>query len=167
MSSTDTAAAAAADAARRPPAAAGGPGRPARRPPKPPPAPASDAEIRKFGVVMLVGFGLIGGILFWRGLASPAYALLALGAAVGGLALVAPGPARPVQRAWMAVAHVLGRVNTTILLTLFYALMIVPIGLVFRLIGRDALHRRKRADAGTYWEPKRLRTEPRSYFDQF
>jgi len=130
-------------------------------------APLTDAAIRKFGLVMLAGFGLFGALLRWRGHPAGALVLWAAGAAIGLLAVAAPGPARPVYRAWMAGAHVLGRINTTLVLGLCYLVVFTGIGLVFRLIGRDALKLGFDRDAKTYWEPKRMPVDAKSYFDQF
>jgi hypothetical protein len=89
-----------------------------------------------------------------------------LGAGISTLALVAPGPARPVYGAWMAAARFLGRINMTILLTLVYVFMFCGLGLLLRLLGRDALHLEIERQAETYWEPKRP-SEPRRYLNQF
>jgi hypothetical protein len=42
-----------------------------------------------------------------------------------------------------------------------------PIGLFFRLIGRDPLHRRFQPEADTYWVGRRPATDVRRYFRQF
>ena len=55
-------------------------------------------------------------------------------------------------------------VSHLLLLILFYA-MFVPLGLFFRLIGRDALARR-RPDRSTHWLPKPTPSDVRSYFRQ-
>jgi hypothetical protein len=40
---------------------------------------------------------------------------------------------------WKKFAHAFGRVQTIILITLFYFLILVPLGAVFRLLGWDPL----------------------------
>jgi hypothetical protein len=42
-----------------------------------------------------------------------------------------------------------------------------PVGWIFRIAGRDALSRRFRPEATTYWAPKQIPTDVRSYFGQF
>jgi len=49
---------------------------------------------------------------------------------------------------------------------MFYGVF-TPVALVFRLIGRDALSRRRRPDLDSYWQPKPPAAGPRSYFKQF
>lgn len=51
---------------------------------------------------------------------------------------------------WMRFAHLLAVVNTTILLTIIYIVIIGPVGLVMRIVGKDPLDRKWRAD-GSYW----------------
>ena len=152
-----------------PPSAAAAPSRPVRpasRPPLGRSNPVTSTMVRAFGVVMLVGSGLIGALLWWTGRIRAASYVWTAGALIGLFALALPGPAAPVYRAWMATAQVLGRINTTILLTLFYVVMICGTALIFRLIGRDALRLRKKA-ADSYWEPKRMSEDPAAYFNQY
>jgi hypothetical protein len=54
------------------------------------------------------------------------------------------------HRVWMKFAHVLGWVNTRILLGLMFYGAIAPYGLLMRLFGRDVLRRRGRSQE-TYW----------------
>src|SRR5207302_1291798 len=79
-------------------------------------------------------------------------ALLAL--TVGPLGLIRPAWVRPVYVAWMVLAFPLGwGVSRVILACLFYGLF-TPVGLVFRLLGRDVLLLRRSTDRETYWMPK-------------
>ena len=43
---------------------------------------------------------------------------------------------------------------TRVLLTLVFALVMLPIGLVLRLVGKDLLDRRLDPAADSYWKPK-------------
>jgi hypothetical protein len=51
------------------------------------------------------------------------------------------------------------------LLRVMYYGIFTPLALLFRLIGRDALARR-RTNAGSYWTPKTTPTDMKSYFRQ-
>lgn len=140
-------------------------GRPARRkPPRPPPD--VRPSVRRFGGVLLGMSGLLGGGLLWLGHSAAAWALGGIGGAVAALSIAAPGLAAPLYRAWMSVARLLGGINTKILLTLVYYLVVTPMGLLFRVLGRDALRLRKRNEASCWLE----RSKPRdrgSYFDPY
>jgi hypothetical protein len=53
---------------------------------------------------------------------------------------------------WKRFAHAFGRVQTVILLSVFYILILCPLGLLFRLFGWDPLRSRpSRARRGTNW----------------
>lgn len=80
---------------------------------------------------------------------------LATGLAVAGACLlliwlVAPAWSRRFHHFWMGVAGALGYVNSRILLSLMYFLVITPYGVFMRLAGRDRL-RRRMVRANTYW----------------
>jgi hypothetical protein len=57
-------------------------------------------------------------------------------------ALLAPSSLRYIHRGWTHLGLVLGWLNTRIILTLLYAIAIVPLGIVMRLFGRDAMARK-------------------------
>jgi len=48
-----------------------------------------------------------------------------------------------------------------------FFLVIAPIAIFFRLIGRDALDRRLDPNATSYWTPLEQDTQPSRYFRQF
>ena len=110
-------------------------------------------ELRKFGVVLFIGFALIGALLHWAG-HRPAAALgcWAFGAIAGALGLTGTPLALPLYWAWMGVAFVMGHIMSRVLLTVFYYGMITPVGWLMRLLGRDKLMLRRKPRA-TYWQP--------------
>lgn len=55
--------------------------------------------------------------------------------------------------AWKRAAHVVGRFQTRVIITLFYCLILSPVGLLMRLCGWDPLESRKsKAARGTNWK---------------
>ena len=71
-------------------------------------------------------------------------------------------------KGWMAFAHVLGWVNTRILLVVFFFLVITPVAVVARLLGKDLISQRLEPEAETYWKPKEQGPfDPQSYLRQF
>jgi hypothetical protein len=60
------------------------------------------------------------------------------------------GILRRVWAGWKAFAHILGKIQTTILLTLVYCVAIGPISLLGRLLRRDLLALRRSGNA-SYW----------------
>ena len=57
---------------------------------------------------------------------------------------------------WKRIAHAIGRFQTRVIITVFYFLVIGPLGSVMRLLGWDPLDTHKRKAArGTNWRPVR------------
>jgi O-antigen/teichoic acid export membrane protein len=101
----------------------------------------SNSELRKFGLLtalLLVVF--FDGLIPWlRSFKPPVWPLVAAALLVLP-ALAAPNLLRPVYRAWMAMANVLGWINTRIILSLIFFLIFLPVGIVIRMI-RDPMRR--------------------------
>lgn len=118
-----------------------------------------------------LGALFFGGIATWQGLvrgnASVAIALGVIAVAFGVCGLIRPAAIRPVYVAWMVVAFPIGWLVSTVLLAITYYGVFTPIGLAFRLVGRDPLRLRRRQDSNSYWIQKPGITDPRRYFQQF
>lgn len=94
-------------------------------------------------------------------------ALMWIGAVLVVLGTVAPVVLRPLYRLWMLFAVALGFVMTRVILTVFYYLVLTPVGLLFRVIGRDALNRRLDRQAESYWIEKEYPIQDRSRYENF
>lgn len=112
--------------------------------------PATTRDLRKFGLLVGGVFLLLGAWLLLRHKSAWPF-LLAPGVFLGCFGLLAPRALRPVYLAWMALAFSLGLVVTTVLLTLFYFLVVTPIALVARLCGQDFLAQKLDRQAQSYW----------------
>jgi hypothetical protein len=62
------------------------------------------------------------------------------------------------------VAFPIGLVVSHVLMAVIYYLVITPIGLVFRLVGRDVLGRRLDKQKPSYWHVRTTPRDPASYF---
>ena len=69
--------------------------------------------------------------------------------------LIRPGWLKPVFLGLTLATWPIGWVVSKVSLGLLYYGIFTPIALVFRLVGRDALHRSADPKAKTYWEPYR------------
>lgn len=114
--------------------------------------PDLDAKgLRHFGLTTGgIVAGLFGLLLPWlleRGL--PVWPWIAGGLlAVWGL--VAPRSLRPLYRGWMRFGLLAGRVVTPVILAAMFFLVVVPVGVVRRLAGRDPVPKRPDSSAETY-----------------
>ncbi len=65
---------------------------------------------------------------------------------------------------WAKLTHWLGRLNSYLILTLIFFLIITPIGLVLRLLKRDLLERTFTPEAPGYWKSRTERpTQQENY----
>lgn len=109
------------------------------------------SELRKFGIVMGIAFMIVLGILIpllKRGTLSPF--CCSLGAVFFILAFLWPASLKPVHQIWIKLGHILGWINTRIILGFVFFACITPISLIMRLWGRDPLHRKWLPDVNSY-----------------
>jgi hypothetical protein len=109
-------------------------------------------ELRKFGLVMMVGCAIVGGLLFWRQKAAAPYLFGAAGVFLL-VALVLPRLLAPIEWVWMKVAMVLGAIVTRVLLTLTYYIALTPLALLARAFGKDPLMLKRAPERQSFWVP--------------
>ena len=143
-----------------------------------------DRQLRQFGLIALFALPIIGWIftsetrifgwifsdasLVWHsGNLTVIGILAAIGAVCGVLALVRPQLLKPIFLLLSLITIPIGLVVGEVVLGLTYFLLFVPIGLFFRLIGRDSLERKLAPEAETYWKPKKKISDPARYFRQY
>ncbi len=134
--------------------------------------PAGPRDLRKFSltvgiafVVLWAVFAFVLPMVFDKGKDLPI--LWQIGVALALVGTLAPAVVKPLFYAWMTMALALGFVMTRVLLTVFFFLVLTPVALVFRLIGKDPLHRRLDREAESYWIEKQYLIEDRSRFEKF
>src|SRR5262249_1580609 len=81
---------------------------------------------------------------------SPRIWALLLGSLLIGMGLILPAGLTQVHRVWMKIGHVLGWINTRILLGVVFFGLITPMGVVMRLFGKDPMCRALAPEANTY-----------------
>jgi len=107
-------------------------------------------ELRSFGLLVGAVFALIGIVSYWLGRRGiRLWPLLAAGLLIAP-AILKPRILAPIHRVWMRVAHVLAWINTRLILTLAYFVMLTPVGIIRRWLGADALGLRFDRSAGSY-----------------
>ena len=77
-------------------------------------------------------------------------------------ALVWPRALAPVLRGWMKVGHALGWVNSRIILSVLFFGVVLPLGLLMRLFGKDPVARRRDASATSYRIAAAPQADPKS-----
>jgi hypothetical protein len=119
---------------------------------------------RSFGLsvggVLLVAAAL----LVWRGRTGRAEWAGGAGLVLVVFGWLRPLVLKPLSDAWWKMAGALGWFNARLLLTIAFALVMTPLGLLWRLTGRDPLARRKRSWTG--WAPAPARYRDPRHFDR-
>jgi hypothetical protein len=106
--------------------------------------------LRQFGLLVGGIFLLMGLWPFvWRQEAIRMWAVVP-GVIMGLAGLIVPGVLKHVYQGWMWLGHILGWVNTRIILGVLFYGIITPMGLVMKLSGRDPMRRGFEPDAQTY-----------------
>jgi len=173
--------------------------------------------VRVFGLLWLLFFGLVGGVVLWKpeGLAGAATvlstawlislifnrenrlqqllgvllpgmfavssvsagwvggwnvaaSLWAGGAAGAVLIWIAPGAGRKLYVGWMLAAVPIGWTISHAVLGIVYYVVLSPIGLIMRMVGRDPMQRKlDRSGSGSYWIERPPQSESSRYFRQF
>ena len=124
------------------------------------PARLTPAEGRKFGMTVGIAFLVLAGVLWWRDHLMIRNVLAALGGTLVLAGLVIPSRLGPVQRGWMRLALLISKVTTPVFMAIIYYLVILPVGLIMRLVGRHPLVH-GRGDSG-FWHLRPEGPERRS-----
>jgi len=125
-----------------------------------------ERQLRQFAWVSLVGFPALGALL-WRAHGSPlpAMVLTAFGVLVWLVGWLEPRRIRVVYVTLMAISVPIGWVFSNLLLRIVFYGVVTPVGLLFRLAGRDALALR-RPQGPSHWRDLAPHEDAASYFRQ-
>jgi Saxitoxin biosynthesis operon protein SxtJ len=125
-----------------------------------------NAGLRKFGLttgaIIVVLFALffpwvfdVGRIPMWPWIIAGALWLPAL---------LVPTALRPIYTTWMKIGHGIGWVNTRIILGVLFYVLVLPMGVVMRLVGNDPMAR-KRDDAAVSYRKQSV-SEPKERLEK-
>jgi hypothetical protein len=118
-------------------------------------------ELRKFGLAMAAVSLTIASVLWWKD--RPLFSNFVYSALLFGvLGLFMPLWLRPVQRAWMALALILGFVMNRVILTAIFFGMFAPTALILKILRKDLLRERWDRMAASYW----VKRTPTPYLPQ-
>ena len=125
-------------------------------------------DLQIFGILFIAFFGLLGGVLWWQGVSpTTVYTIWAIAAAIVAVYYAVPALQRKIYFGWLYAAYPIGFVISHVVMGVVYYLVVSPIALIMKAMGRDALKRKIEKNAKSYWEPARKRDDKGSYFRQF
>jgi hypothetical protein len=137
-----------------------------------------EKTLRQFGWIALAGFGFIAAIAWFEVLI---FSAIELGAAKpwvvgisGGLALLAaifslvwPKANLPIFVGLSVITFPIGFVLSYLIMGFLFYVLIAPVAIFFKLIGRDPMHRSYDPDATSYWSEPRAKRPNADYFKQY
>ena len=136
-----------------------------------------ERRLRQFGFLSLAAFATLAAMAWFErlvfgfglGEARPIVAgsLAGLGLLSSLLSLLRPVANRPLYVGLTLLALPVGYLLSYLMLGALFYLLITPVGLLFRIIGRDPLQRRFEPEAESYWIPPGPRPPRERYFRQF
>lgn len=124
--------------------------------------------LRTFAVGWLVLFAVLGGGQWFVGNRATGAVLIAVGVGLGLPAVVWSEVARRLYRGWTTLLTPVAWVVSLVLLTFVYFVIVCPIAVVRRVVGRrGGLELQPDPAADSYWVPRSVATDPDRDFRQF
>lgn len=128
----------------------------------------TDKQLRSFGLTVGGAFIVLGGLLLWWGHSNAAEILGTLGVLLSSLGPLWPKILYYPYRGWMCFAFALAWFNTRLILSLVFYLLITPVGLLLRLLGKRPLDLRWEPDRESYWiRREKAPFDPKRYEKHF
>jgi hypothetical protein len=128
----------------------------------------SRKELKWFSIGLVIFSGLVGWFVYHKS-GSMGWTLGVAGtiAALGLIGCAIPTVARWVYVPWVLAAYPIGWTVSHVLLGVIFYLIVTPMGLLMRLLGRDPMQRKFDPDARTYWISRPQNQDVSRYFRQF
>jgi len=114
-------------------------------------SPYSASRGRRFAFTLAAAFTVLGTISYWRGHGFP-IVLAALAAVCFLAGMIVPARLEPVEHRWMAFAHGISRVTTPLFMGIVYFVVLTPMGILRRTIGKNPLVHEAGSDG--YWKAR-------------
>jgi len=112
-------------------------------------------DLRKFGLTVGIVLATIGVILYYFEKSSAIYF-----AVIGGLLILFgalfPNILKLLNRIWMSLAIILGFIMSRLILTVLFYLVLTPIALLAKLVGKKFMILKYDKSAKTYWEKRTI-----------
>ncbi len=110
-------------------------------------------DLRDFGFIIAIAFLIFFIVYYFKNNAFNYY-FLVISVVFTTSALLIPVLLLPFQKAWMTLAILLNWIMTRVILSLLYYLAITPLGLFFKIKGRDFMDKKIDKQAKTYWQDR-------------
>ena len=122
-------------------------------------------DIRSFGITFGIIFLIIAGFLYYQ--EKDSFQLfIYLAGSFYSLGIILPIILKPFYMVWMIFAVILGWFMTKVILSLLFYLIITPIGLFLRIIGKDLLNLKEKKQQKSYWNMRNSEEEQNQNYEK-
>jgi hypothetical protein len=121
--------------------------------------------LRQFATLWIVLIGTIGALQLHKG-NSVGWLFIGLAVGAGIPGLLRPKYLKPVFVTWMILAFPVGWLVSHIMLALIFFGLFTLLGMMLKVMGHDALRRRKPA-SDTFWEARNQQSDTSRYLKQY
>lgn len=122
--------------------------------------------MRIFVAVLSLAAMIFSALSWIKGGASYKY-LVPMVAVFFAIGMFSPLTIKPFYELWMKVAHVLGKIQSTLILTVVFLLILIPMNLLLRLLGKDLLDEKIDLNISSYWKQKEEKSNSDRYEKMF
>ena len=124
-------------------------------------------DLRKFGIIVGTVLLIIAGLLFWKEKES-FQLFLAIGTVLFVTGIAIPFTLKPFYWVWMVFSIILGWFMTRVILSLLFYVILTPIGLIARLMGKQFLDLKLDHSKQSCWNMRTIDTfDTQNYEKQF
>ena len=129
----------------------------------------SRKKLRDFGLAALVASIILSLVLYFFKHVAIHWVLIILitGVFVFIVSLVSSKLTRLIYLGFTFLTFPIGYVFSYIIMGIFYFLIVTPVGFIFKLMGKDPLHRKYEPAAKSYWIKRQSPDKLERYFRQF
>ena len=124
----------------------------------------SDRQLKQFGAVCVIALPLI--VWLWSRNTSAAAWAAGIGAVLCVAGLVSPKLLKPVFIGLSVVTIPIGLVVGELAMLLIWFGLFLPMAVLFRILGRDALQRRSAGESETFWQKRHPPSDVGKYYQQ-
>ena len=122
-------------------------------------------DIRSFGITFGIIFLIIAGFLYYQ--EKDSFQLfIYLAGSFSGLGFILPILLKPFYMVWMIFATILGWFMTRLILSLLFYIIITPIGLFLKILGKDLLDLKEQENKKSYWTIRNSEMEKNQNYEK-
>ena len=122
-------------------------------------------DLRKFGVTIGIALASLGVLFLWRG--NEIYVcFFILSAILIFLSLLIATLLKPLQKIWMSFAILMGWFMSRVLLSILFYIIVTPVGLITRNIGKRFLDLKFDKSKKSYWNFRQTKEVEKSDYER-